>query len=97
MLLRQKQITAEVAAKRLQFLEVREIKALADLRAILKDYRSVTQERVAAALRVDRTMVSKVWNGGRPGRWIRSSRVVGATYRALEAAGWSPAAAEVAP
>lgn len=78
-------------------LESQERRLLADLRASATQYR-VSQEQVAKRVRVHRTMVNKVWNGGQPGRqreWVRSERVVTATYRALEAAGWVPPTPEL--
>ena len=81
------------AAKRLAELEAQEGLALDDLRRVLEKHRAVTQDRVARRARVSRTMVNKVLNSGLPGRerqWTRSVRVIAATYRTLEAEGWSP-------
>ena len=96
---RRGRLSATAADARLAQLQTDERVALEALRATLSQYRRVTQDRVARNLRVDRTMVNKVWNSGRPGRdrvWIRSARIIAATYRALEAEGWSPAPVEVA-
>lgn len=71
--------------KRLAACEARERVALDDLRALIARH-GLRQEQIARRLSVDRTMVNKVWNSGRPGRerqWIRSRRIIAATYRAL--------------
>lgn len=72
-------------SERLAACEARERVALDDLRGLIARY-EIRQDTVARSMRVDRTMVNKVWNSGRPGRerqWIRSRRIIEATYRAL--------------
>ena len=88
---RRRQVDQGSAIARLAALDAMERQRLDELREVLAKNREVTQEKVARACRVDRTMVNKVWNAGKDGRpMTRSARIVAATYRALEAAGWSP-------
>ena len=92
--------TARSKAQRLlHALEAAEREALADLRRLCATY-EIPQERIARRLHIHRTMVSKVWNGGRPGRqreWVRSRRVIEATLRELHAQGWRPSETATAP
>lgn len=83
----------------LKALDGEERSQLLQLRLLAAQW-GISQEKVARRLRVHRTMVNKVWNGGQAGRqreWVRSKRVIEATYRELEAAGWTPGPAKLAP
>jgi hypothetical protein len=84
---------APLTVREINDLEAREKHALVDLRNLISLH-GLRQDVIARACKVDRTMVNKVWNSGKGGRerqWTRSQRVVAATYRALESAGWIPA------